>query len=117
MTSGIRTTIAPSLMGRGWRFTSQRTSRWDHLTWRTITYVNSDTWDTLKEAAQIQSTSGQIDFILVNGTQSLDSTEALIAEEFHNFFSKVSVQISNSILPTELSPDDFIPPNPPPPQS
>jgi hypothetical protein len=33
------------------------------------------TWDTLKEAAQKQSTSGQIDFILVNGTP--DRTEAL----------------------------------------
>jgi hypothetical protein len=38
-----------------------------------------------------------------------------MAEEFNNFFSNIGSTISNTVNPTTLEPDDFIPPNPNPP--
>jgi hypothetical protein len=61
----------------------------------------------------MQAKASSIDSIKVNNISTNDNQ--LIADEFNSFFATVGVNISNSILPTSLEPDDFIPPNPNPP--
>ncbi len=39
-----------------------------------------------------------------------------MAEEFNTFFIKIGPSISETVNPTSLEPDDFIPPNPNPPE-
>ncbi len=61
----------------------------------------------------MQAKTSSIDSIKINNISTNDNQ--LIADEFNSFFATVGVNISNSILPTSLEPDDFIPPNPNPP--
>jgi hypothetical protein len=61
----------------------------------------------------MQAKASSIDSIKVNNISTNDNQ--LIADEFNSFFATVGVNISNSILPTSLEPEDFIPPNPNPP--
>jgi hypothetical protein len=39
-----------------------------------------------------------------------------MAEEFNSFFNQIGTSISETINPTSLQPDAFIPPNPNPPE-
>jgi DNA polymerase II small subunit/DNA polymerase delta subunit B len=50
---------------------------------------------------------------MINNTLTNDPLE--IAEEFNNFFSNIGSTISNTVNPTTLEADDFVPPNPNPP--
>jgi hypothetical protein len=71
------------------------------------------TWDLLKEATNQKYKTNNINGIQINDL--LNENEKDMAEEFNTFFSEVGVKISNSIKNTSLEPDDFIPPNPNPP--
>jgi hypothetical protein len=73
-----------------------------------------NTWKLLKEAINSNKCSNKIDSIQVNDHMSTDPLE--MAEEFNSFFSQIGTSISNTVNPTSLEPDDFIPPNPNPPE-
>jgi hypothetical protein len=71
------------------------------------------TWDLLKEALNKSNCKSRIDTLKVNNGIITDPVE--MAEEFNGFFSEIGSSISNTINPTNMEPDDFIPPNPNPP--
>jgi hypothetical protein len=65
------------------------------------------TWELLKEATNLKRTGDKIEKLSVNG--NLISDPKLIADEFNKFFVNVGVQISESIIPTNAKPEDFMP--------
>jgi hypothetical protein len=71
------------------------------------------TWELLKEATKSPSSSKKIDTIVINGSSSSNPNE--ISEEFNRFFSVAGVNISETVNPSNIEPDDFLPPNPNPP--
>ncbi len=75
------------------------------------------TWELLKEAIKTNNTNPKINSITVNGQNITNKT--VMANEFNNFFTTAGMRISETVNPTystSLNPDDFIPPNPNPPQ-
>jgi hypothetical protein len=71
------------------------------------------TWELLKEATNLSSSNQKIEQIKINNIPSNNPSH--IAEEFNRFFSEAGVNISKSVNPTLAKPDEFIPPNPNPP--
>ncbi len=67
-----------------------------------------------KRSNKTQQNNNKIEVISVGGHQISNKKE--IAEEFNNFFTAAGAKISNTINPTSLDPNDFIPPNPNPPE-
>jgi hypothetical protein len=66
------------------------------------------TWQLLKEAANLNKDRAKIDKIKNNdGTLLTDSGE--IADEFNDFFTKIGVEISESVKQTTVRPEDFMP--------
>jgi len=65
------------------------------------------TWDLLKEAANLTKSNDTVEQIIVNNELITDPTK--IANEFNNFFVKIGVEISESILPTNAKAEDFMP--------
>jgi len=65
------------------------------------------TWDLLKEAANLNKSNDTIEQLIINNELITDPTK--IANEFNRFFVKIGVQISESILPTNAKPEDFMP--------
>lgn len=71
-------------------------------------------WELLKEALNSNNNQNKIESIQINGLPTDNSQD--IAEEFNKFFSTAGVNVASSINPSCLEPDDFIPPNPNPPE-
>jgi hypothetical protein len=72
------------------------------------THNSKRTWQLLKEAANLNKDRAKIDKIKNNdGTLLTDSGE--IANEFNDFFSKIGVEISESVKQTTVRPEDFMP--------
>jgi hypothetical protein len=71
------------------------------------------TWDILKEAIKTKSNSSSIDSIIINGRNITEKTS--MANEFNSFFTTAGSRISETVNPTLLDPNNFIPPNPNPP--
>jgi hypothetical protein len=71
-------------------------------------------WELLKEALNSNNNQNKIESIQINGLLTDNSQD--IAEEFNKFFSTAGVNVTSSINPSCLEPDDFIPPNPNPPE-
>jgi hypothetical protein len=71
------------------------------------------TWDTLREIIGNNKSTNKIESITTNNTTLTDPTH--IAEEFNSFFTNIGQSISSTINPTSLDPNDFVPPNPNPP--
>jgi hypothetical protein len=65
------------------------------------------TWQSLKEAANLTKTNSSIEKIDKNGTIITDPTE--IADELFDFFTSIGVKISESIKPTVVKPEDYMP--------
>jgi hypothetical protein len=61
-----------------------------------------------------KKTNQKVEAVQINDRISNDPRE--IAEEFNTFFNKIGSSISETVNPTSLEPDDFIPPNPNPPE-
>jgi hypothetical protein len=64
-------------------------------------------WELLKEATNLNKSKAKIDRIDKDGqilTEPLD-----IANEFNDFFTSVGVKIAESIEPTSVKPEDFMP--------
>jgi len=70
------------------------------------------TWDLLKEATNQKTKTNDIKSILING--NINDNKKEMAEEFNLFFSEVGAKISNSVNPTSLEPENFVPPQPEP---
>jgi hypothetical protein len=68
------------------------------------------TWDILKEATNICNDKSKIEKITVNNNSITDPKQ--IANEFNNFFSKIGIQISESVTPTIIQPEDYLTQNP-----
>jgi hypothetical protein len=71
------------------------------------------TWDLLKEAIKTKSSNSKIDSITVDGCNI--SNKTTMANEFNKFFTTAGTGISETINPTSLDPEEFIPYNPNPP--
>jgi hypothetical protein len=71
------------------------------------------TWDILKEAIKTKSNSSSIDSITINGRNITEKTST--ANKFNSFFTTAGSRISETVNPTRLDPNNFIPPNPNPP--
>jgi hypothetical protein len=80
---------------------------------QTHTKNSKKTWDLLKEAIKSNNRPAKIDQL--KSGDILITDQQRISNEFNKFFSEVGVHISNSINPTSLDPEDFVPPNPNPP--
>jgi len=65
------------------------------------------TWELLKEATNLTKSNDKIENLTINGNLVSDSKQ--MADEFNNFFVNVGVQISESIIPTNAKPEDFMP--------
>jgi hypothetical protein len=61
------------------------------------------TWDILKEATNIRNDKSKIEKITVNDNSTTDPKQ--IANEFNNYFSKIGIQISESVTPTIIQPE------------
>jgi hypothetical protein len=66
------------------------------------------TWDILKEAININKPLSNVDRITVNDTKITDNKT--MANEFNKFFTNIGVQISESVPPTEIQPEDYLTP-------
>ena len=64
------------------------------------------TWDLLKEATNLNKCNNQIEKLIVNNETTTDQTK--IAHTFNNFFVKVGLKISESIILTNAKAEDFI---------
>jgi hypothetical protein len=72
------------------------------------TYNAKRTWQLLKEAANLNKNKPKIDKIKNNdGTLLTESGD--IANEFNDFFTKIGVEISESVKQTNIKPEDFMP--------
>jgi hypothetical protein len=67
------------------------------------------TWDLLKEATNLNKSNNQIEKLMINNEISMDKKQ--IANAFNDFFVKVGVNISESIIPTNAKAEDFMPIN------
>ena len=65
------------------------------------------TWDLLKEASNLTKSNDKIEKLIVNNVPTHDPE--LIANEFNDFFVKVGVDISESIVPTTVTAEIFMP--------
>jgi len=65
------------------------------------------TWQLLKEAANLNKPSANVEKIDKNGTIITDPTE--MANEFNNFFTSVGLKISETVKPTNIKPEDYMP--------
>jgi len=63
----------------------------------------------LKEATNLNKSNNQIDKLTINNEISMDKKQ--IANAFNDFFVKVGVNISESIIPTNAKAEDFMPIN------
>jgi hypothetical protein len=64
-------------------------------------------WELLKEAANLNKSKSSIDKIDKEGQILTDPLD--IANEFNDFFTSVGVKIAESIEPTSVKPEDFMP--------
>ena len=65
------------------------------------------TWDILKEAANLNKSNDTIDKLVTNDGVIYDKRQ--IAQTFNDFFVKIGPEIKQSISPTLLKPEDFMP--------
>jgi hypothetical protein len=65
------------------------------------------TWQLLKEAANLNNQRSSIEKIEKNGITLTDPTE--IANEFNDFFTSIGVKISETVKPTQIKPEDYMP--------
>jgi hypothetical protein len=68
------------------------------------------TWDLLKEATNLNQPNAKIDKIITNGVHITDNKQ--MAGEFNNFFIGIGQQISESVIPTKIKPEDYLIPVP-----
>ena len=64
-------------------------------------------WQLLKEAANLNKSNLPVEKIDKEGRILLDPTE--IAEEFNDFFTSVGVKIAESVKPTVIQPEEYMP--------
>jgi hypothetical protein len=72
------------------------------------------TWELLKEAIKTKTNTNKINTIAVEG-RNIHNKKA-ISNEFNKFFTAAGTRISETVNPTTLDANEFIPPNPDPPQ-
>jgi hypothetical protein len=65
------------------------------------------TWQLLKEAANLNNPRSSIEKIEKNGITLTDPTE--IANEFNDFSTSIGVKISETVKPTQIKPEDYMP--------
>jgi hypothetical protein len=65
------------------------------------------TWQLLKDAANLSKASSTVEKIDKNGTLITNPTD--IANEFNDFFTSIGTKIADSITPTIVKPEDFMP--------
>jgi len=65
------------------------------------------TWQILKEAANLNKSSSTIEQINKNGTLLTDPSD--IANEFNDFFTNIGLKISESVKPTNIKPEHYMP--------
>jgi hypothetical protein len=65
------------------------------------------TWQLLKEAANLNNPRSSIEKIDKNGTILTDPVD--IANEFNDFFTSIGVKISETVKPTHIKPEDYMP--------
>jgi len=65
------------------------------------------TWQLLKDAANLNKSSSVIEKIDKNGTLITDPVD--IANEFNDFFTSIGVRIADSVQPTVIKPEDYMP--------
>ena len=64
------------------------------------------TWDILKDAAGLKKRNNDIGNLTVNGEDI--SNPKIISNEFNTFFTKIGVEISNSVKPTLKKAEEYI---------
>jgi hypothetical protein len=64
-------------------------------------------WELLKEAANLNKTSPNVEKLEKDGLSISDPTE--IANEFNEFFTNIGVKISESVVPTVKTAEDYMP--------
>ena len=65
------------------------------------------TWELLKEAANLNKSSVNVEKIVSNNGVLTDKIE--IANEFNDFFTTIGVKISESVKETKIKPEDYMP--------
>jgi len=65
------------------------------------------TWDLLKEAANLHSSTDGVEKIILNNETTNDPNK--IANGFNNFFARIGPEIANTITKTKAKPEDFMP--------